>query len=106
MADMTPQEAAKRLRQLDAFSGLTDSDYAAIRLAADALDPPKPKAEWTCVDEQVLRDAEVVAICYDDAGMPVSSTSYHRATVTMHALRADEEGHDVIAAIEKLRGGD
>lgn len=103
MSDMKPQEAARRLRCLDAFSGMADSDFAVIRAAADMLDPPKQDLEWSTVGNIVVRREgpryTAIASLQADLGGPCR----HRAIVTMHALRADEDGIDVVTLIEEAR---
>ena len=109
MNDMTPQEAARIVRGEVSYFGYPETYQLAVRILADIADPPKPKAEWR-VGEGValrcaLRDGMVVAVCYDNIGGGTAPASAHRATVTMHALRADEEGIDVVALIEEARHG-
>lgn len=107
MNDMTPQEAAQKARALATIAGHSEATEV-LRILADAIDPPKPKAEWR-VGEGVarrcaMRDGMVAAVCYDNKGGGMAPAN-HRAIVTMHALRADEEGIDVVALIEEAHHG-
>lgn len=100
MSEMTPKEAAASLRDT---AELLENEYRreALMFAADTLDPPKPKAEWEARDNVARREGLGMAFCYDNYGTVADDTlASHRATVTMHALRADEEGIDVVALIE------